>query len=112
VSRSMAECPEHGEYMEFGPDYSCPQCMRAGKKWPTGELPTSVLASRVPPPQPEPPPSKSMLKRISTQLFDHETGKIRCPKCAEYEPTVTYLPEADKERMRRWHIATYHLNHS
>lgn len=28
MSRTMAWCDLHGEYMEFGPDYGCYQCER------------------------------------------------------------------------------------
>jgi hypothetical protein len=27
MSRSLSECENHGEYMEFGPDYACPRCV-------------------------------------------------------------------------------------
>lgn len=62
--------------------------------------------------------NKSVLRRLSVQLF-REDGSISCPKCAAYADRVLDDSVAedmdfgvDVERLQRWKVATYHMNHA
>lgn len=59
-------------------------------------------------------PSRSVLKRLSVQLFD-AAGNISCGRCRErfpQGPAVTEaVPGLDPQRLARWSVASFHLAH-